>query len=93
MKKSKLIQARRKIDSLDKKIFQLIASRTKVVNYMLGLKRYKKQIVDYKRINEILKSVRIKSIKSKIDPKITMKIWSSMIWAYVDYQRRNFRKK
>ena len=93
MKKSKLIQARRKIDSLDKKIFQLIASRTKVVNYMLGLKRYKKQIVDYKRINEILKNVRIKSIKSKIDPKITMKIWSSMIWAYVDYQRRNFRKK
>tara|TARA_B100000029_G_C16731774_1_gene651035 strand:+ start:196 stop:477 length:282 start_codon:yes stop_codon:yes gene_type:complete len=93
MNKSKLKQARKKIDSLDRKIFKLVARRTKVVNYMLDLKKYKNQIVDHKRIKTILRSVRIKSIKNKIDPKITQKIWTSMIWAYVDYQKKNFKKK
>ena len=40
-----------------------------------------------------LKKIKNKSIKNGIDPKITSRIWKSMIWSYVDFQRRNFKKK
>ena len=93
MDKKKLKIARRKVDQLDKKIFNLIKKRTQIVKYMLSLKKYKSQIVDHKRINKILKNIRNKSIKNGIDPKITRRIWTSIIWGFVDFQRRNFRKK
>ena len=60
---------------------------------MLKLKGFKKQIVDHKRNKEILKKIKNKSIKNGIDPKITSRIWKSIIWSFVDYQRRNFKKK
>ena len=34
-----------------------------------------------------------KSIQNKIDPKITNRIWKNMIWSYIDFERRNFKKK
>ena len=93
MNKKKLKIARKKVDQLDKKIFNLIKTRTQIVKYMLSLKKYKNQIVDHKRINIILKNLRNKSIKDGIDPKITRRIWTSIIWGFVDFQRKNFRKK
>ena len=57
MNKKKLIIARNKIDQLDKDIFNLIKKRTRIVKYMLNLKQFKNQIVDHKRINEILELV------------------------------------
>ena len=93
MNKKKLKIARNKIDQLDKKIFYLIKKRTAIVKYMLSLKKFKKQIVDHKRIKEILKKIKKQSIKNGIDPKITSRIWKSIIWSYVDFQRRNFKKK
>ena len=60
---------------------------------MLGLKVLKKQIIDHKRINEILRNIKKKSIRSNIDPKITVRIWKTMIWSYVEFQRKNFRKR
>ena len=93
MNVKKLKKARNKIDQIDNNIFNLIKKRTKVVKYMLNLKEYKNQIVDQKRIKIILKNIKVKSIKNRIDPRITNRIWKSMIWSYVDFQRRNFRKK
>ena len=93
MNKEKLKIARKKIDFLDKKIFYLIKKRTQIVKYMLSLKRYKNQIVDHERINIILKNIKNKSIKERIDPKITRRIWTSIIWGFVNYQRKNFKKK
>ena len=93
MNKKKLQIARNKIDQLDKKILFLIKKRTAVVKYMLSLKGFKKQIIDHKRIKEILKKINNQSIKYRIDPKITSRIWKSLIWSYVDFQRRNFKKK
>ena len=93
MNKKRLNIARKKIDKLDNKIFYLIKRRTQVVKYMLGLKKFKKQIVDQKRINTILKNIKNKSIKNGIDPKITIRIWKSMIWSHVGYQRKNFKRK
>tara|TARA_Y100000590_G_scaffold209115_1_gene236930 strand:- start:6551 stop:6835 length:285 start_codon:yes stop_codon:yes gene_type:complete len=91
--KKKLIKARNKIDKLDKAIFNLIKKRTNVVKYMLSLKKFKKEIVDHKRINEILKKIKKDSIRNSIDHRVTIRIWRSMIWGYVDFQRRNFKKK
>jgi len=93
MNQKKLKIARKRVDLLDKEIFNLIKKRTQIVNYMLSLKKYKNQIVDHKRINDILKNIKNKSIKNKIDPKLTQSIWRSMIWSYVNYQRKNFKKK
>ena len=93
MKKNKLKLARNKIDQLDQKIFNLIKKRTQIVKYMLSLKKFRKEIVDHKRNNEIFKKIKNKSIKNRIDPKITRRIWKAMIWSYIDFQRRNFKKK
>ena len=93
MNKKKLQIARNKIDKLDKEILYLIKKRTTIVKYMLSLKGFKNQIVDHKRIKEILKKIKSQSIKNGIDPKITSRIWKSMIWSYIDFQRRNFKKK
>ena len=93
MNKNKLKLARNKVDQLDQKIFNLIKKRTQFVRYMLSLKKSRKEIVDHKRNNEIFRKIRNKSIKSGIDPKITIRIWKAMIWSYVDFQRRNFKKR
>ena len=93
MDKKKLRIARNKIDQLDSSIFNLIKKRTKIVKYMLSLKQFKNQIVDQKRIDIILKNIRKKSVQHGVDPKITSRIWKTMIWSFVNYQRRNFKKK
>jgi len=93
MNRNKLKHARTKVDQLDQKIFNLIKKRTQIIRYMLSLKKSRKEIVDRKRNNEILEKIKNKSIKSSIDPKLTRRIWKAMIWGYVDFQRRNFKKK
>jgi len=93
MDKKKLIIARNKIDQLDSSIFHLIKKRTKIVKYMLSLKQFKNQIVDQKRTNIILKNIRKKSVQHGVDPKITSRIWKAMIWGFVNFQKRNFKKK
>ena len=93
MNRNKLKHARIKVDQLDQKIFNLVKKRTQIIRYMLSLKKSRKEIVDRKRNNEILEKIKNKSIKNKIDPKLTRRIWKAMIWGYVDFQRRNFKKK
>ena len=91
--KKKLILIRKKLDKLDNKLLNLIKHRTGLVKEVLKLKEFKKEIVDQKRINFILNKIKVKSKKLKIDPKITKRIWKNMIWSYIDYERRNFKKK
>ena len=93
MEKKKLEIARNEIDQLDNSILNLIKKRTKIVKYMLSLKQFKNQIVDQERTNIILKNIRRRSIQHGVDPKITSRIWKAMIWGFVNFQRRNFKKK
>ena len=93
IKKKKLYILRKELDRIDNSLIKIIKKRSNLVNKVLDLKEFKNQIVDKKRINIILKNIRIKSIKEKIDPKITNRIWKNMIWSYIDYERRNFKKK
>ena len=93
MKNKNIIQIRKKLDKLDNSFLKLIKKRTFLVNKVLLNKKYKKDIVDKKRIKVILKNIEIKSRRMRIDPIITKKIWNSMIKAYIDFEYRNFKKK
>ena len=91
--KKKLKKLRKSLDNLDNSFIKLIKKRTSLVKQVLELKESKKQIIDRSRIRFILNQIRKKSIKNKIDPKITKRIWKNMIYSYIDYERRNFKKK
>ena len=91
--KKKLNLLRKSLDKLDTNLLQIIKKRSKLVNEVLMLKEFKSEIVDKKRINFILKKIKAKSKKLRIDPKITRRIWKNMIWSFIDYERRNFKKK
>ena len=91
--KKKLNKLRKSIDNLDNFFIKLVKKRTSIVKQVMKIKESKSQIVDKKRIKFILDQVRKKSIKNKIDPKLTNRIWKNMILSYIDYERRNFKKK
>ena len=91
--KKKLDLLRLKLDNLDNQLLKLIKIRSNLVNDVLKVKIHKNEIIDQKRINYILKKIKKKSLKLKIDPKITSRIWRNMIWSFLDYEKRNFKKK
>ena len=91
--KRKLDLIRIKLDKLDNELLKLIKKRSNLVNEVLKVKIHKKEIIDQKRINFILDKIKKKSIQSNIDTKITNRIWKNMIWSFIDYEKRNFKKK
>ena len=93
LKKQKLNKIRSELDKLDDTLIKIIKKRTNLVKRVLALKEKKNQIVDQKRINLILRNIKKKSLKNNIDPKITHRIWKNMIYAYIDFERRNIIKK
>mgnify|MGYP003970116523 FL=1 len=90
--KIKLNILRKKLDNLDDKLLNIVKKRSNLVNDVLKLKEYKREIIDKKRINFILNKIKKKSITRKIDPKITKRIWKNMIWSFIDFEKRNFKK-
>ena len=87
-----ILKIRKKLDKLDNKLLDIIKKRTRLVNLVIKNKSFKKDIVDKKRISVILRNIASKSKEKKIDPKITNRIWKSMIRAFIDYEFRNFKK-
>ena len=92
LKKKKLSKIRLELDKLDNSLIKIIKKRTNLVKKVLALKEKKSQIIDKKRIKSILNNIRKKSLKNNIDPKITNRIWKNMIWSYIDFEKRNFKK-
>ena len=90
--KTKLNLLRKKLDKIDYQLLKIIKKRTYIVKKVLLLKTHKNEIIDKKRISIILKKIRKESIKRNIDPKITKRIWNNMIWSYIDFEKRNFKK-
>ena len=91
--KVKLDRLRKKLDNLDNKLLNIIKKRSNLVKNVLELKKFRSEIIDKKRINFILTKIKKKSIAKNIDPKITKRIWKNMIWSFIDYEKRNFKKK
>ncbi len=92
MKNYKLLLIRKKLDKLDNKFLDIIKKRTLLVNQVLKTKKFKNQIIDKKRIKKILTNVKKKSKIRRIDNRITLPIWKTMINAYIKYEFRNFKK-
>ena len=88
-----IIKIRKDLDILDNQLLDIIKKRTKLVDLVIKNKKFKKDIIDKKRITIILKNIKMKSKKKKIDPLITAKIWKTMINAFINYEYRNFNKK
>ena len=93
LKKKKLKKIRSELDRLDNNLIKIVKKRTNLVKKVLALKEKRNQIVDQKRISTILRNIKKKSLRNNIDPKITNKIWKNMIYAYIDFEKRNFKKK
>ena len=91
--KKKLNILRKKLDALDNVLIKVIKERTHLVKQVLSLKEFKNQIIDKKRVRRILNNIKKKSISNNIDPKITNRIWKNMVWTYIDFEKRNFKKK
>ena len=91
--KIKLNLLRKELDKVDNNLLKIIHKRTKIVKKVLALKSLKKEIIDKKRISSILKKIKIESLKKNIDPKITQRIWKNMIWSYINFEKKNFKKK
>tara|TARA_Y100000590_G_scaffold446440_1_gene580156 strand:+ start:144 stop:434 length:291 start_codon:yes stop_codon:yes gene_type:complete len=91
--KKKLNQIRKNLDKLDNKLINLIKNRKNLVDEVIKQKEFKKEIIDKKRIKIILKRIKKKSINKGIDPKITNRIWKNMIWSFIDYEKKIFKKK
>ena len=91
--KKKLLILRKKLDVIDNKLLNLLKIRANHVKRVLSLKEFKKEIIDKKRINLILKNIKSKSIKKGIDPKISNRVWKNMIYAFIEYEYRNFNKR
>ena len=81
------------MDKLDDQLLNIIKKRKILVDQAIKNKKFKKDIIDKKRISTILKNISRKSHIKNIDKKITLKIWKSMINAFIDYEYRNFKKK
>ncbi len=92
IKLKKLANLRKKLDYVDNKLFKLLIKRTNLVKQVMYLKEYKNQIVDKKRIAQILKRIRKKSLKHKLDPNISKRVWKNMISSYIEFERKNFKK-
>ena len=88
-----ILKIRIELDKLDNNLLNIIKKRTHLVNLVIKNKKFKKDIVDKKRISIILKNISKKSRKMKIDTMLTRKIWKSMIKAFIDYEFRKFKKK
>ena len=88
-----ILKIRKDLDKLDDKLLKILIERKNLVDLIIKNKKYKKDIIDQKRISVILKTIKKKSKKLNIDPLVTNKIWKSMIKAFIDYEYRNFKKK
>ena len=93
LKRKKLSKIRLELDRLDDSLLKVIKKRTTLVKKVLKLKEKKNQIIDKKRIKIILNNIKKNSLKNNIDPKITYRIWKNMIWSYIEFEKRNFKKK
>ena len=68
-----IIKIRKQLDKLDNDLLNIIKKRAKLVDIVLKNKKFKKEIVDNKRIAVILKNIINKSKKEKSTQKLPIK--------------------
>ena len=66
MVNEKIRKIRKELDKLDVYLLEIIKKRSNLVDIVIKNKKYKKDIVDKKRISIILKEIKKKSLKKKL---------------------------
>ena len=92
LKKQKLNKIRSQLDKLDNTLIKIIKKRTSLVKKVLALKERKNQIVDQKRINEILNKLDTEAKKRGVPQKLVRDLWKSMIKSFILYEEQIFDK-
>ena len=87
MSQKKIIKIRSTIDSIDKQIIRLLGLRKKQV---LKIAKYKNKrtIVDRKRINQIMKRIKLESKKNKIDFNLVKNFWKQLIQYSIKLEKK-----
>ncbi len=92
MSKFKKIQEIRiEIDKIDSKIIDLISARKDLVTKVVKFKE-KNQIIDQKRINEILERLDVEAKKRNVSRQLVKDIWNTMINSFIAYEEEIFEK-
>ena len=68
-----ILKIRKQLDQLDNRLLVIIKKRKNLVDKVIKNKKFKKDIIDRKRISTILKNISKKSKLKQIDPEITKK--------------------
>ena len=64
----KILEIRKELDKLDNNLLGIIKKRTTLVDQVIKNKKFKKDIIDRKRINIILRNISKKSKRKKNRP-------------------------
>jgi len=86
-----LKEVRKNIDNVDTRLVKLIAEREFYVKEALKFKISKKQIIDKKRINIVLKRIKNLSKKYKVSSLIVERIWKLMIKNFIILENKLFK--
>ena len=86
-----LHEVRKSIDNVDTCLVKLIAEREFYVKEALKFKISKKQIIDKKRINIVLKRIKNLSKKYKVSSLIVERIWKLMIKNFIILENKLFK--
>ena len=86
-----LHEVRKSIDNVDTRLVKLIAEREFYVKEALKFKISKKQIIDKKRINIVLKRIKNLSKKYKVSSLIVERIWKLMIKNFIILENKLFK--
>ena len=62
----KILKIRKELDKLDNKLLDIIKKRSNLVDKVIKSKKFKKDIIDKKRISEILKYYKKSKLKKLI---------------------------
>ena len=90
MKNANINRIRKKLDVIDIKLLKIIKKRSLLVDQILKHKKKKKEIIDQKRINFILKRIKKYSKKYNVDPNIAVNIWRVMIKGFINFSLYSF---
>tara|TARA_B100000963_G_C22189385_1_gene478078 strand:- start:95 stop:382 length:288 start_codon:yes stop_codon:yes gene_type:complete len=90
-KPSNINEIRIEIDKIDLKILNLLSERKDLVTQVVKFKN-KDQIIDQKRINEILTKLDIEAKKRGVPQQLVRDLWKSMIKSFISYEEKIFDK-
>ncbi len=87
MSQRNIQKIRSSIDTIDKKIIELLGLRKKQV---LKIAKYKnkKTIVDKKRINQIMKRIKSEAKRNKIDYVLVKNFWNKLIQYSIKLEKK-----